>query len=394
MRLLAFNEIYYRGGGNRYMIDCLNALESNSNYICLISNTNVLFPEDKDRLTSNVKILKNSFLTRNQIQKVKDKIPYNFYRILARLYSYLEPLFFLINIFLFIQHIKKYKPSFVWSFNGGYPASLASLSFIIASKIMKVPSILSIVSMPAPRHFFHEKYLDKILWKSTTYILVNCVAIKEAIINFRSAPCNKIRVVYNAIEPKAETIKARKQTRDIIIGFVSRLEIQKGALVLYEAFKQLIAQYKNIILIFVGSGDALDTLKNLVHKDNLSKKIKLLGHHDGDIHKIISTFDIFVLPSFWEGLPYVLIEALRAGKPVISTKVGGIPEIIEHKKEGILISPYSNMECKEAIEYILNNPKERKLMCKNSRKKFVSMFSLEDMKRNIKDIVLSHKIFK
>ena len=93
----------------------------------------------------------------------------------------------------------------------------------------------------------------------------------------------------------------------------------------------------------------------------------------------LKAFDIFVLPSLKEGLPYTLLEAGLAGLAVIATDVGGNPEIIENKKTGLLVSPANADEIADAIKFLIENPAVSKNLSLNLRQKILQEFSLERM---------------
>jgi glycosyltransferase involved in cell wall biosynthesis len=98
-----------------------------------------------------------------------------------------------------------------------------------------------------------------------------------------------------------------------------------------------------------------------------------------DAARYLKNFDIFVLPSLKEGLPYVLLEAGLAELPVIATDVGGIPEIIEDEKTGLLINPAKPKEIADAIEKLIKDEKLRKTLAQNLHQKILQEFSFEKM---------------
>jgi len=89
------------------------------------------------------------------------------------------------------------------------------------------------------------------------------------------------------------------------------------------------------------------------------------------------------LPSIKEGFPYALLEAMAAGLPIVATKVGAIPEIIEDEKEGLVVSPQNNQELKEKLEILINEPDLRKKIGESAKEKA--------QKYNLKNTVLQTK---
>jgi len=110
-------------------------------------------------------------------------------------------------------------------------------------------------------------------------------------------------------------------------------------------------------------------LINYVKKNNLEKNIKFTGFipYD-DLRALYSACDIFVLPSFEEGDPIALKEALASGKPLIGSRVGGIPIQIRDSWNGFLVEPGNEKQLAEKIKYLIENEEERERMGKNSKR--------------------------
>ena len=103
---------------------------------------------------------------------------------------------------------------------------------------------------------------------------------------------------------------------------------------------------------------------------------------------LLYAFDIFLLPSLKEGLPYALLEAGVAGLPVIATNVGGVPEIIEDMKSGIIIKEKRPKEIEEALKFLIDHPEKRKEFGEQLQKTVVQNFTLERM---VKETVALYK---
>tara|TARA_A100000171_G_C2135891_1_gene150184 strand:- start:468 stop:1691 length:1224 start_codon:yes stop_codon:yes gene_type:complete len=386
MRFMAFCEMYCTGGGTRYTLDCLNALPDAYSEIILATNDQMFFCEDSNDVQKDIRMIEIPFFSYNRIAVFLGKTRFQktfFCRLLMKICQILEPLFLYINVPIFLFQIYKKKPDTICAFNGGYPASLATLSFAIAGYLLKTPVILSIVSLPQKRKSIYGAFLDKMIWACCKHILVNCRAIKEDLVIKRKAPRNKIKVIYNTVQE--QDILRKKKTNSLNIGFFSRIEIEKGVFVLYDSFVNLVKKISNINLIFIGTGSALEELQERVKKDGLSEKVAIKGYYYGNSASALKDFDIFVLPSFIEGLPYALLEAMSCGKAIIATRVGGIPEVITNGKDGLLISPKSVEECEKALEKLLSCPFKIDLMAKNSIDKYRKLISPLCFKKNIEE---------
>lgn len=388
-KLLVFTENHVFGGGNKYMIDLVNAIYNNYHSIVIASNHQGIVEKDLSRLKCDV-INKNIFFLSGWhfnkfFQKKNQFVSYVIYLISICI----EPLFFFLNILIFILWIRRYKPSKIISCNGGYPASQASLALIVAAKLSNISAILSIVSMPVPRRKFfylYDKFVDKLVWSSVNMVIVNAQAIKHSLLCLREISTKKIEVILNGVEDINQNFIDKHDKTKFVIGCISRIDVSKGIILLFEAFVHLAKIHDNIYLFLVGRGDASKELEKRSAELNLKERIKLLGHYDGDVHKLMTELDLYVLPSLWEGLPYSIIEAMCAAKTIVATKVGGISEIISDGIEGILINENSKEEIINAIEKLMFDRDLCKKLAINARKKFEQKLTIQHMNIRIKEI--------
>jgi glycosyltransferase involved in cell wall biosynthesis len=147
--------------------------------------------------------------------------------------------------------------------------------------------------------------------------------------------------------------------------YVGRLGPRKGLDLLLEAVSA--TEVGNFELIIAGSGRHEAHLRNRCSKLGIADRVRFLGYvPDDDLPSLYASADIFVLPSTYEGFGLVLLEAMSSGTPVIATKVGGIPSVVENDKTGFLI-PRDSDALKQKIEYMLRNDNIRQDMAKRAR---------------------------
>ncbi len=144
----------------------------------------------------------------------------------------------------------------------------------------------------------------------------------------------------------------------IWIGTISELHTTKGLSYAIEAISKI---RNNIIFIIIGEGEKRKELEELIIKLGMSNKVFLMGYVDS-ASTYLRAFDILTLSSITEALPYILLEAGYASLPVIASDVGGIPEIIENNKTGMLVSPRNSEEIKASIEYLIKNPEKARIL--------------------------------
>ena len=376
-----FTENYARGGGNRYMIDMVNALQDDYEEVMVTSNAGGIYPEDVRRLERLVERCNVHLITRSSISVSFRRMP----AVLRKASLVLEPLFLLYNIGLFMRLIRSTKPDHILCCNGGYPAAQASLAMVIAAKISRVPAILSIVSMPARRRVIvwpYEVIVDKLIWMAAYIVVINAAAIAKALCDHRGALPEKLKIIYNGIENRPPKIAAKGGDSQFVIGCIARMDASKGVIFLFDAFLSLVKIHPELRLVLVGDGDASEELARRTKFLGLQNKVRLVGHYGGDVCALLDTFDVYIFPSLWEGFPYSVIEALRSGCAIVATKVGGIPEAIKDGVDGLLINPGSKDAIIRAIEVLMSNEEKRQTLTENARKEL----TLPKMHQRVREV--------
>ena len=149
---------------------------------------------------------------------------------------------------------------------------------------------------------------------------------------------------------------------------------------------------KNLSVYLVGDGPLRETLKAEIEERNLSNTIYMLGYRD-DVPAILAACDVFVLPSYREGTPRVLTEAMASGLPVIATDIAGIPEQIEDGRNGFLIEPGNTATLVERLKKLLADPELRQEMGKQGMEQ-AHHFSAETMVEDLDEMyqeLLKHR---
>jgi glycosyltransferase involved in cell wall biosynthesis len=154
--------------------------------------------------------------------------------------------------------------------------------------------------------------------------------------------------------------RAREGFRDdhVLFVCVARLEEQKNHALLINAFAQGPASDPNAQLVLVGEGLLRDRLRDQAESLGLAQRIHFLGLRT-DIPDVLSAMDVFVLASNWEGNPLCVMEAMAAGLPIVSTAVGGVPDLFTHGREGLLVRPGSEQGLSRGLNSLLLNPELR-----------------------------------
>ncbi len=197
-----------------------------------------------------------------------------------------------------------------------------------------------------------------------------------------------LRVIYNSASPEL----GRSINKDYAhlkgsptLGIIARLSAEKGHILLFSAFRQLIKDYPQARLLVVGSGRKEEELKDWVRKENLAAQIIFLGNVF-ELSPLFKIVDVSVLPSTLEGLGLSILEAQANGVPVVASSIGGISEIIKHKQTGILVKPGDPFELYQGIKLLLENALLREEIVNNAKQQIKERFSLDNMVGQVESV--------
>jgi glycosyltransferase involved in cell wall biosynthesis len=171
---------------------------------------------------------------------------------------------------------------------------------------------------------------------------------------------------------------------DILFVCVAWLRPQKNPVLLLESFRRGPASDPRAHLLLVGIGPLRSELERQIGASGLQKRVHLLRIR-ADVPEILNAADVFVLSSDYEGNPLSVMEAMAAGKPMICTAVGGVPELVEDGC-GLLVPPRDAQALSKAMSQMLENPNARKSMGEKSARRAVERFDLRAMTEAYEDL--------
>jgi len=218
-------------------------------------------------------------------------------------------------------------------------------------------------------------------------LIANSQATKESLL--RNAPWldpERIEVIYNGIDPAPYlTLRHLDLRRELhlpddalLIGFVGQLDERKGLHDLLPAFARVKSLQPNCHLILVGVGPLVATIKQFAHEHGLAGHIHLLGFRD-DIDEIMKNLTLFTLPSLWEGFGIVLLEAMAAAKPVVTTAVSSMPEIVLDGITGRVVPVQDEAALTHAFLEILQDKQLAEQWGQKGRQRVLDHFTLDRM---------------
>jgi glycosyltransferase involved in cell wall biosynthesis len=234
-----------------------------------------------------------------------------------------------------------------------------------------------------PSFFVRRKYLGR----QIRYIAISN-AVREKLVRL-GVPENDISVVYSGIDLgrfsrfDAEMAKQIAEKLGIapgsfLVGSVGSLVPCKGHTVLIEAISHAARTIPNLVCLIVGEGPHRARLEGLIRRRGLEEIVILTGQR-GEVPELLSLMDLFVMPSLDEGLGLALLEAMAAGKPVVASDVGGIPEVVSDSETGLLVPAAQPRALAEALIALSRDPARMSALAESGKRRVRERFSYQSM---------------
>ena len=249
------------------------------------------------------------------------------------------------------------------SLYGRFAAMMARVPVVIGTEV-------NVYERKRPWHVLAERWL----MRGTDAVIASAESVREFYIKQINADPAKVEVIYNAVDwSRLETTISREDMRramDVpvdgpLLGIIARLTEQKGHRVLLDALAQR-PDLSRAHLVIVGDGPLSAALQRQAAGLGIADRVRFLGARR-DLGNLLSAIDVFVMPSFWEGLPLAMVLAMGAGLPVVATRVAGIPEVVQDGVNGLLVTPGESGELGAALSRVVNDDTTRVLLGQAAR---------------------------
>ena len=278
-------------------------------------------------------------------------------------------------IFRLARALRDFRPALLQTYL--YHANIAGR---FAGRLARVPVIVSGIRVAERRSRF-RLWFDRV----TRGMVDHHVCVSEAVATFSRQHSRlsgeNITVIPNGVDAElfagAEPIDLTEfgipQEAQTLL-FVGRLDPQKDPFVLLQAMELLTRSQPELHLLFVGDGPLQEDLMLQVVDRELNRQIHFAGRRD-DVANLMKACDLFVLPSRWEGMPNVVLEAMAAGLPIVATEVEGTTELLAENQTGLLVPPKSPSALAEAVGALLRDPKQAQGMGNRAQQLVVKCFT-------------------
>ena len=264
------------------------------------------------------------------------------------------------------------------------------------------PKVKAIVHTDHARDFPDKKrymFSERLVSRFASYIVGVSDHTCRNLIEYEKISPRKLVTITNGIDGSKFAINIDRDKKkkelgltdfDPIIGLGVRIVKQKGIIYLLKAMPKIIEHFPNIVLVIAGEGPLEYVLKKEAELLGIMSNIRFIGPRL-DMPELLKLFDLYVLPSLWEGLPMVLLEAMAAGCPIVATEVGGNAQAIENGYSGTLVEPRNPMNLTEAIIDLLTHSNLRKKYIHNGLQVYANRFSAESMTRRYEELYLKNE---
>jgi len=219
------------------------------------------------------------------------------------------------------------------------------------------------------------------------------IAIKHRIINEHALALIPNAIDNNVFLPDSDARQRIRTELNIsastfVIGTVSRYTAQKDPFALVKSAALLLQEFPEARFIWCGEGELRNETEALARQLGVHASFYFLGFRS-DVQAVMNAFDVFVLASVFEGLPYTLLEVMALGIPVVATNVVGNRDVVVDKITGLLVQPRSPQHLMEAIVQLLENPAMRQTMGKQSQIVIQNIYDVKSMIRSLERVYCS-----
>jgi len=251
----------------------------------------------------------------------------------------------------------------------------------IFGRITGVPVIISGYRSLFPKQ--HERWL----WRLANRIICNAETLKDVMVKRFSVNPDRITVIPNAVDPAAFQPSQKGKAPEPTVLSVGRLVKDKDPLNLIEGFGIVAEKVPNALFRIIGNGPLKAEVEARIKALSLGSRIELLPGTSNLVPHLAGAW-VFTLASAMEASPNVILEAMSMGLPVVATRVGGIPELVQDGKTGILVKPGDPEDLAAALLTVLTDESRRQAMGMSARKRVLENHSLERMVRRTEQVIM------
>lgn len=246
----------------------------------------------------------------------------------------------------------------------------------LAARLARVPGIYSTVHSANDWKGRTERLIDRALARCSTRIVACSETVRASLIERDRIAAARVTCIPNGVDlarvgsPEPAPLRAEFDfpPQVPILAVIGRLHPAKGHRDLLPALSALREQGLDFRVLIVGEGPLREELESAIASRDLGPRVILTGQR-GDVPALLAALDALVIPSRWEGLPIVLLEAMARGCPIVASRVGGIPDAVRDAREGLLVPPGDPDALAAALARLLASPELRRELGANAARR-------------------------
>ena len=280
--------------------------------------------------------------------------------------------------------------------------AIAGFTGRVAAWLARVPVRVFVLHSFAshPHQSWIKRTVFRAIERAMDPLTTRYVAVADVMRRFGVAhgimKSDKVDVIYNGIDlpekisTSPETIRSELGLKpdSVVVGTLARFETQKGLEYLNRAAEIVRGQSSNVEFLIVGDGPLKDDLLAQVRQLGIEDMVCFVGWRT-DVPELLACMDVFCMPSLWEAMPFTLIEAMAAERPIVATNIDGIPEVVIDGATGLLVPPENPSLLSEAILKLAEDPELRRHMGLAARQRVEAEFTVAKMIQRYENLISS-----
>ncbi|SFL28546.1 glycosyltransferase family 4 protein [Shimia haliotis] len=254
---------------------------------------------------------------------------------------------------------------------------IAKSSCTVAMLMSEMSGIPYSFTLHGPDIFFAPDHwrLDEKIARAKSVACISHFCRSQAMALSDPKHWHKLHIIHCGVDP--DLYADTKPPSGHRLLFVGRLAPVKGLPILLRALVPLIEDFKDLKLTVIGDGEGRKALEHQAQTAGLAEHVEFVGYkNQTEVAEALAETDLFVLPSFAEGVPVVLMEAMAAARPVVTTQIAGVPELVENGQAGLLVPPGDTDALSRAIATILSDPSRAADMGAKGRQRVQAAFTV------------------
>ncbi|MBU1565765.1 MAG: glycosyltransferase [Proteobacteria bacterium] len=281
-----------------------------------------------------------------------------------------------LTLYHFFRYLACNRPTYLYSLT-----AVPNIWSRIFGSFFAVPVIIS------SYRSLHTRQWERLLWPLSSLIICNAEAIKTKMIELHKVDSRRISVIANGVDIDYYQPSPGEKVSWPVLLFSGRFVDVKDPLTALRAFQIVLDTIPEARMVMIGNGKMFSKLKKFIRRESLAEYVALLPG-TVEVRKYLHNSWVLLMSSLCEGSPNMLLEAMACGLPVVATRVGGIPEFIEHGTNGFLVPPGDPALLADYAIKLLRNEQLRVEMGNNARKSIVNNHNLQDCVRLTEKVLL------